>query len=63
MIIAILFDITMNLLNPTGSKFVNNYNNLMDCIQSLITASFSTLVLALFIGAYLSLTYSINRLR
>ena len=44
-------------------KFKDKYNTTIDCLLSLITASFSTIVLMLFIGAYISLVYSIGHLK
>ena len=38
------------------------YNATIDCVQSLITAIFSSMVLSLFIGAYISLVYSLKQL-
>lgn len=64
-ITVIAFDLILNIFYPhdkTTWKIFSAYTGTIDCIQSLITASFSTLVLTLFIGAYVSLVRSIKKL-
>ena len=47
----------------TAWYFYDTYIGTIDCVQSLLTASFSTLVLSLFVGAYFSLVVSIKQLQ
>ena len=61
------FDIVCNTFFSEDGKghwaLASAYNAAVDCILSLLTAMFSSLVLALFIGAYISLVSSIGQLR
>ena len=61
------FDIVCNTFFSENGKgewaFASAYNATVDCILSLLTAMFSSMVLALFIGAYISLVSSIGQLR
>lgn len=60
-IVAIcIVDVVISTLSPYSWMNFPMYKGPVDCIQSLITASFSTIVLTLFICAYISLVSSIR---
>ena len=58
--VCISFDVLASL---NGLSAITSYHTALDCMMGLITACFSSCVLALFIVAYVSLVKSINKIR
>lgn len=59
-IVCISVDVLASL---NGLSAITSYYTALDCMMGLITASFSSCVLALFIVGYISVVKSINKIR